>query len=204
MAGRIGATMDIPNSVVTAFVSLIAAGAGGYFGSYFKKKGENLATREDIAEITRTQKEIEAKVSDRSWDRQKQWEMKRDALVKAIQVTGECFEAILRYAAYRGTQRKQTLNNDELSKKTAEQGHAMTAAVIASNSAAIPVTLLCDQKSLSAINSLVGHLRQTAAQAFAPDFIHLEREVGDRFEHLMEAAVAAAREELGLAGQVHL
>ena len=36
---------------------LIAAGVGAFFGSYLKKKGENLATKEDIGGIT---KKIEA------------------------------------------------------------------------------------------------------------------------------------------------
>jgi len=46
---RIVATMNLPDSMATALMSLIAAGVGAYFGSYFKKNGENLATREDIA-----------------------------------------------------------------------------------------------------------------------------------------------------------
>jgi hypothetical protein len=41
--------MNLPDSMATALMSLIAAGVGAYFGSYFKKNGENLATREDIA-----------------------------------------------------------------------------------------------------------------------------------------------------------
>jgi hypothetical protein len=51
---------------------------------YLKKKGENLATHEDIGKlidqvraVTITTKEIEASISDRSWNRQKHWEMKR-------------------------------------------------------------------------------------------------------------------------------
>lgn len=67
---------------ITAFV----AGAGAYLGSYLKKKGENLATHEDIKQlveqvsaVTKATKEIEAKISD-VWTRQKHWEMKRDVV----------------------------------------------------------------------------------------------------------------------------
>ena len=55
--------------------------------AYLKKKGENLATHEDIAKlvdqvraVTTATKEIEAKISTDVWDRQKRWEMKRVVL----------------------------------------------------------------------------------------------------------------------------
>lgn len=64
---------------------------GAYLGSYLKKKGENLATREDIeglveqvSAVTKATKEIEAKISSDVWDRQKQWELKRDLLLDAV------------------------------------------------------------------------------------------------------------------------
>jgi hypothetical protein len=63
------------------------AGAGAYLGSCLKKKGENLATHEDIKQlveqvsaVTNATKEIEAKISDDVWTRQKHWEMKRDVV----------------------------------------------------------------------------------------------------------------------------
>ena len=68
----------------------LGAGVGAYLGSYLKKKGENLATREDIsklveqvAAITQATKEIEAKISTEMWDRQKRWELKRDVMLEA-------------------------------------------------------------------------------------------------------------------------
>lgn len=39
--------------------------------SYASKKGENLATKEDVAELTTIVREIEAKVSDDVWSRQR-------------------------------------------------------------------------------------------------------------------------------------
>ena len=65
----------------------LCAGAGGFLGSYLKRKGENLATHEDIDKlitqvgtVTKVTKEIEARISSDLWDRQKQWELKRDAI----------------------------------------------------------------------------------------------------------------------------
>jgi len=55
---------------------------GCILGSYLKKKGENLATHEDIDKlvdqvqaVTKATKEIETKISSDLWDRQKQWDV---------------------------------------------------------------------------------------------------------------------------------
>jgi hypothetical protein len=61
-----------------------------YLGAgYLKKKGENLATKEDIQDlvaqvsaVTKATKEIEAAVSGDLWDRQKRWELKRDLMLE--------------------------------------------------------------------------------------------------------------------------
>jgi hypothetical protein len=68
-------------------VALVSAFCGSYLGAYLKKKGENLATQEDINNlvaqvqaVTTATKEIEAKISNDMWSRQKRWELKREAL----------------------------------------------------------------------------------------------------------------------------
>lgn len=81
-----------------ALIALVTIGSwfGGFFGTYMKKKGENLATKEDIDELTRRTKEIEAKIDDQVWNRQRQWELKRDTLLEAIKAI-----ALVRIALYR-------------------------------------------------------------------------------------------------------
>ncbi len=71
-----------------SIISVLSAGVGAFVGAYLKRKGESLATHEDfqtvlteLKETTRTTKEIENKISDAVWDRQKRWEMKRDTLI---------------------------------------------------------------------------------------------------------------------------
>ena len=83
------AIMDFTCTV--AVFSFLSGGIGAYLGSYLKKKGENLATHEDIDKlveqvraVTTTTKEIEAKISGELWDRQKRWEAKRDSLLGAV------------------------------------------------------------------------------------------------------------------------
>jgi hypothetical protein len=77
---------------------------GAYLGSYLKKKGENLATHEDVdklvkqvAVVTETIKEIEAKISNDVWDRQRKWEMKRDALSEAGKDLGSMEDCLITF-----------------------------------------------------------------------------------------------------------
>jgi hypothetical protein len=86
-------------------ITALVSGFGAYFGSYFRKKGENLATHEDIGKlvdqvraVTMTAKEIEANISDRSWNRQKHWEMKREAIFSVMASLGKADEALHTFA----------------------------------------------------------------------------------------------------------
>ena len=81
----------IRNYTGYGLTTLIAAGCGAYFGAYLKKKGENLATHEDLAAlveqmkaVTNATKEIEAKISTDMWHRQNRWEMRKDAILEAL------------------------------------------------------------------------------------------------------------------------
>jgi hypothetical protein len=50
----------------TIISSIIAGGVGAFFGAYLQQKGKNLATKEDIAKITRTQEEIRTELANHS------------------------------------------------------------------------------------------------------------------------------------------
>jgi hypothetical protein len=83
-------------------LSVLASGFVGFIAAYLKKKGENLATHEDIGKVvdqvravTTTAKEIEAKISTEVWDRQKRWEMKRDVLFEATKRLTALEDALL-------------------------------------------------------------------------------------------------------------
>jgi hypothetical protein len=94
LTDRMIVTMDLTLAVTV--VSFLSAGAGAYLGSYLKKKGENLATHEDIdklvdqvSAVTRATTQIETKISSDLWDRQKQWELKREILFDAAKKLSE-------------------------------------------------------------------------------------------------------------------
>jgi hypothetical protein len=82
-------------------MSLIGGWFGSFLGAYLKKKGENLATHEDIDKvveqmkaITQATKTIESNISDKSWDRQRHWELKRDAVFAVMQALGKADETL--------------------------------------------------------------------------------------------------------------
>lgn len=70
------------NSVILIF--LVVNAFKPFIGSYAAKKGENLATKEDIEQLTKIAEGIKAEISDKVWDRQKQWELKRDAVIEVM------------------------------------------------------------------------------------------------------------------------
>ena len=77
-------------SIIGAALSFAGGLAGAYFGGYLPKKGENLATHQDIrkltgqvAAVTTTTEEIKTEISDAAWNRQKRWELKREVLLEA-------------------------------------------------------------------------------------------------------------------------
>jgi hypothetical protein len=86
----------------SVLLSAIASGFGGYFGSYLKKKGENLPTKEGFqalkdqtSQLTRATKEIETKIDDQVWNRQRQWEMKRDILLGFARIISQFDQAVV-------------------------------------------------------------------------------------------------------------
>jgi hypothetical protein len=94
------------NPWVLALEPLISAGVGAYLGAYLNEKGKNFARREDIDRITaevqavtRTTEKIKADISGGLWDRQKQWEMKKEVLFEASKSVASIEERIVRVQA---------------------------------------------------------------------------------------------------------
>jgi predicted oxidoreductase len=72
-------------------LGILVTGLGGFLAGYLKKKGENLAKKEDldrlvkeVQAVTTTTKEIEAKISNDVWDRQKQWETRKEIVFETL------------------------------------------------------------------------------------------------------------------------
>ena len=95
-------------------INIIALGfaaiAGGFFGWFLKpylgKKGQDLASHEDmdkvldqVRAVAAKTKEIEAKISGEVWDRQKRWELKRDVLFEAVKKSAAVHQALTKVHA---------------------------------------------------------------------------------------------------------
>src|ERR1700689_1834778 len=97
------------------------AGVGAFLGSYLKRKGENLATQEDIDKlvrqiraVTEATKEIEAKISNDMWDRQKRWEMKREVVFGETKGVGLVMDKLPSlHSAYRSERESVEKGNPE-------------------------------------------------------------------------------------------
>jgi hypothetical protein len=87
-------------------VTVLSAGIGAFIGAYLKKKAENLAIHENLdkmveqmAAITERTKSIEATISSEVWDKQQQWEMKREVLFEAAKRVAEVHDALAHFGA---------------------------------------------------------------------------------------------------------
>jgi hypothetical protein len=100
------AEVRMENFIVLALTTLVSAFIGSYLAAYLKKKGENLATHEDINKlveqvgaVTKATKDIEAKISNEVWDRQKRWELRREVLFEATRRLSVLDKAVVAYGA---------------------------------------------------------------------------------------------------------
>jgi hypothetical protein len=94
--------MSWPALVLWLVATGLVSFGGAWFGAYFKKKGENYATHEDLGNlvkqmeaVTTATKQIEAKISDEVWNRQRRWELKRDLILEGARRLGACMQAFM-------------------------------------------------------------------------------------------------------------
>jgi hypothetical protein len=78
---------------------------GSFLKPYMSKKAENLATHEDIQKlveqmtaVTQATKEIEAKISQEVWERQRQSEMRKEAVFSVMQALLRADDALVTYS----------------------------------------------------------------------------------------------------------
>lgn len=74
-----------------------------FLPAYLSKKAENFATHEDINKlvdqvqaVTTATEQIKARISNEVWDRQKQWELKREMIIEVCKAVSRIEETLIR------------------------------------------------------------------------------------------------------------
>lgn len=151
----------LPTVVLWVLSIVLALFIGGFLKSYISKKGENLATHEDIEKlvdqvkaVTQTTKEIEARISGELWDRQKQWEMKRDVLFEAAKRVSAVLQTLKGLDSFIQTEVAHPEHKDELSWKQSkiDENTKWFRALEALDESRLVVGLICNKAVVEAID----------------------------------------------------
>jgi hypothetical protein len=150
----------------------LCAGAGGFLGSYLKRKGENLATHEDIDKlveqvraVTTATKEIEAKISSDVWDRQKRWEVKREVIfevTKRIALVQDKLGSL--QAVYQTESEERKKGKPEWPGRTARALAEFSEAANNLDQATLPVSLACGAEVRESLFAFLVFTRQLAVK----------------------------------------
>jgi hypothetical protein len=199
------ATMPEMNTVLTVLIwglSVILAGFLGYFRSYMKKKGENVATHEDIEKlvdqvkaVTEATKKIEAEISAGVWDKQKRWEMKREVLFEAAKRLSEIDDAMLSLTVAMKEDRNKQKAWENQRPSDAEQlgwGEAKNERLMRWSKAAtdfdesrVFVTIVCTKDSVRAFNEFGAFMHKLGA-AITEEPETYDKSRGELFKKLLK------------------
>lgn len=182
-----------------------ASFAGSYFGAYFKKKGENLATHEDIDKVvdqvkavTQTTKEIEAKISSDLWDRQKRWELKREVTFGAAKAAGAAKDTLAKmHGIYMTDKQNAAQGKPTRPNKQSEAYAAFNKAADELDQAFMLVATVCGDELRNEVGGFAEFARNTAIEVAGgkPEkFLERTAECVGRYTNIAKAI----RGELGL------
>lgn len=145
----------------------------GYLTGYMKKKGENLATHEDINKlvdqvhvVTTTTKQIEAQISGDLWDRQKRWELRRDALFELTKRLGSLKDSLATLISAHQTDLKNGWQEDvNRTQNRINLGQEWLDAASALDNAILMAGVVCDQMFYQSVLRFSLEMREIARKA---------------------------------------
>lgn len=154
---------------LSILLSSIAVGGGAFFGAYFNKKGENLATQDDLDKlvqqmvaVTEMTKSIEAKISNEMWDRQRRWEMKRDTLFAVARELKAMESAVTKTHSTFTAARDST--NQAQSTRKSEAVDTLNEALDRFDAAQVEAELVCRQGIRQALQMAALLIRRQASE----------------------------------------
>jgi hypothetical protein len=184
--------------VIVPIISFVGGWLGSFVGAYLKKKGQNLATHEDlnklveqVAAVTKTTKEIEAKISDEVWGRQRLWEMKRDAFFALVKAETAAKDALITLSSVWEVVRAQPPDDPNSTEAVLKASRSWWAACGDFESAGAQAHLVCGPDVAKQLDSLTLFLRQTVSKLSECDV-----DYHAKFREEREALLAAVRKDL--------
>lgn len=194
-----GILIDV--GLVTFVSSGVSAGAGAFIGSYLKKKGENLATKEDLADlviqveaVTAATKEIEAKIDNQVWSGQRQWELKRDALLATVSALRHAHNAVqILYSAY---DVDMAVKGEQWKERIPEERKRSSEALDVFNEKRFEASLVCSKIVNLALDKPAALMRRCLIYFAQGDFKKAS-ELVPRIGDAVNLAIDFMRKELG-------
>lgn len=192
-------------TLAVALVTFLSGGAGAYLGSYLKKKGENLATQEDIGKlvdqvsaVTTATKQIETKIFSDLWDRQKQWELKREILFDAAKKLSEIDNTLLSLQTFWEHRLQGKIEGEEsrirLENKYVTAWHDSIRSLEETESL---IFVTCSRGTMRAFAQFTDLLRNTASKIVSGDLETYARTKSER-EKVVALVRLEIRKELGI------
>ena len=165
------------NLFVGALIFVVGLFSHSFLPSYMKKKGENLATKGDIQDLaaqtallTQTAKEIETKITDKVWDRQKRWELKRDQILLVSENAAAVKNSIVSLHGICQTELKaKAQGQPERTGRLTEVANAWNLAADDLERTALTISLVCGAELFNALSSFIILTRDVAMKIVAGD-----------------------------------
>jgi len=98
------------DAAVELFMVFVGSIGGAAIGSFWKKKAEDWATGQSLANLTDIAKRVEAKITGEEWDRQKHWELRRDIMIEMARKASSEVEAM---TALQGVYMTEKMNKEK-------------------------------------------------------------------------------------------
>jgi hypothetical protein len=187
--------------------TLLFAFAGSFSAGYLKKKGKNPATHEDLNNLveqveatTRATRAIESRISSEVWDRQRQWELKREAVLGAIEALSAAEDTLMTACAFHQMllKKRTSLAKEQYDKAMLDWKDKMTVF----ESKRTIATLMCGDELNTSLITVRNAIR-TGMKWLMTRSVKSSDEIGALVSPAMHAAVIGARRELGLPEEVN-
>jgi len=145
---------------------MVLGGLGiGYFAGFWKRKGENWAMKQDLAELTDIAKRVETKISNEAWSFQKGWELRRDIVFEMARKAASEVEAMTRlYGIHMTEKMNEQKGLPSRMEKRVEIGAAWNDAAAAFEGMQMIVAASCSRELLTALGEFGVFMRNLALE----------------------------------------